>query len=160
MSRPALAVLLIGLLQMAGDATGVRALKGLGAATTAAPAPKVFSAVSGYETYTTGFFVEWDDERGARNSVPITAERYQGLRGPYNRRNVYGAVLAYGPVMPADLRDPVIRHALCGARPLLTELGLDVGRGRHLRIRYQTRPGLPAPAVPLVIAAPCGPEPR
>ena len=48
------------------------------------------------------------------------------MRGPYNRRNVYGAALAYAPVIPSTLRDPVIRHALCGDAPLLRELGVEV----------------------------------
>ena len=48
------------------------------------------------------------------------------MRGPYNRRNVYGAALAYAPVIPATLRDPVIQYGLCGDAPLLRELGVDL----------------------------------
>lgn len=44
------------------------------------------------------------------------------------RRNVYGAALAYAPVLPPALRDPVMRHALCGDAPLLRELGLRATR--------------------------------
>jgi hypothetical protein len=50
------------------------------------------------------------------------------MRGPYNRRNVYGAALAYAPVLPPALRDPVTKHALCGDAPLLRELGLRATR--------------------------------
>ncbi len=46
-TRNALAsgLLTLGLAQMAGDVLGIRALKGIAAATAASPAPKVFSAV-------------------------------------------------------------------------------------------------------------------
>src|SRR5215467_9112261 len=98
------ALLAIGLLQMAGDVFHLPALKGIGAATTASPAPRVFSSVRGLETYSTHFFLEWTDRDNWENSLQLTPELYAQLRGPYNRRNVYGAVLAYGPVLQADPR--------------------------------------------------------
>ena len=104
---------------MIGDLTGFLPLKSIAAATNASPAPKVFSAVQGLETYSTRFFLELDDRR-----VELTPDVYSRIRGPYNRRNVYGAALAYAPVLPPALRDPVMRRALCGNAPLLRELGL------------------------------------
>jgi len=109
----------LGVAQMIGDLTHVLPLKAIAAATLASPAPKVFSAVQGLETYSTRFFLEV----GARR-VELTPEVYSRIRGPYNRRNVYGAALAYAPVLPRELRDPVMRHALCGDAPLLRELGI------------------------------------
>lgn len=119
----AVLLVVIGTLQMAGDVFGIVPLRGLGAAIAASPAPKVFSAVQGLETYSTRFYVEWPGHR-----VEITPEIYGRLLGPYNRRNVYGAVLAYAPVIPAGLRDPVMKHALCGDAPLLRELGIAADR--------------------------------
>ena len=107
---------LLGLAQMAGDLLQVDALKGVAAATGASPAPKVFSAVRGLETYSTRFYLA---------GVEMTPEIYSRMRGPYNRRNVYGAALAYAPVLSASLRDPVMRYALCGDAPLLRELGIS-----------------------------------
>ena len=115
----AIALVLLGVAQMLGDITGLLPLKAIAAATNASPAPKVFSAVQGLETYSTRFFLELDDRR-----VELTPEVYSRIRGPYNRRNVYGAALAYAPVLPQALRDPVMRRALCGDAPLLRELGL------------------------------------
>lgn len=132
----------VGSLQMAADLMGWTTLKGLAAATMIAPAPKVFSAHQGYETYSTAFFIDYTDASGAQHSAQVTSERYAGVRGPYNRRNVYGAALAYGPVLPEGLRTPVMRYALCGGRPLLAELGIapaDVHR--ELRVRFVTRFG-------------------
>src|SRR5262249_3975793 len=138
--KAAVFLVALGLLQMGGDLLQQyaiapvdqvgRLLKGVGAASTASPAPKVFSSVRGLETYSTRFFVEWTDRGGATHSLHVTPEVYARLRGPYNRRNVYGAALAYGPVLPAELRDPVMRYAVCGNAPLLRELGIDPGQVR------------------------------
>jgi len=116
------AVLLValGLAQISGDLLQIAPLKGIAAATSASPAPKVFSAVRGLETYSTRFFIEWPGHR-----VEMTPEVYSRMRGPYNRRNVYGAALAYAPVLPPELRDPVMRRALCNGAPLLRELGVE-----------------------------------
>jgi len=143
-----LALLVIGLLQMAGDVFHLPALKGIGAATTASPAPRVFSSVKGLETYSTRFFLEWTDRAGRPHSVLLTSEFYARLRGPYNRRNVYGAVLAFGPVLQADPRtrrlfEAVAHYALCEGAPLLRELGIDSDQVQPgtVRIRLQPLPG-------------------
>jgi hypothetical protein len=168
MNRAAVALLIVGLLQMTGDllervglvAVG-RPLKGIGAATTASPAPKVFSAVRGVETYSTRFHLDWTDRGGQPHTLLLTPEIYGQVRGPYNRRNVYGAVLAYGPVLATDARtrpmfDSVARYALCGDAPLLRELGMDtadvVG---PVRVRYEPRPGADWGDLPQVLEAPC-----
>jgi hypothetical protein len=153
----------VGLLQMAGDLCECylservgRPLKGLGAATAASPAPKVFSAVRGLETYSTRFFLEWAGADGEAHSLELTPEVYARMRGPYNRRNVYGAALAYGPVLPAGLRDPVMAYAVCGDAPLLRELGIDPAQVRGpVRLRYEPRPGADMGELPRVLEAPC-----
>lgn len=147
---PAVLVVL-GLAQMAGDVFGLLPLKAVAAATNASPAPKVFSAVRGLETYSTRFFLEWDG-----GGVEVTSERYARLRGPYNRRNVYGAALAFAPVIPASLRDPVMQHALCGDAPLLRELGIDRSsiRGR-VTVRLEPLPGTVIAGLPTEFEAPC-----
>ena len=154
-------LLLLGLAQMAGDLIGLAALKGIAAATGASPAPKVFSAVKGLETYSTRFFIEWQDMPGAWHSVKVTPEMYARLRGPYNRRNVYGAVLAYGPVLSTDrsvrpMFEAVARYALCGGAPLLRELGIDPALVHgHVRLRLEPRPGVDLDGLPLTLEPPC-----
>ncbi len=152
---------LIGFAQMTGDLLHVSALKGIAAATGASPAPRVFSAVKGLETFSTRYFIEWINTAGAPHSVEITPERYAHLRGPYNRRNVYGAVLAYGPVLVSDPRtrpmfNAVSSYALCDDAPLLRELGIppEATKGT-LRIRLQTRAGVPPPDLPLILRPSC-----
>ena len=154
-------LLVLGLLQMAGDLAGVPALKGIGAASGASPAPKVFSAVRGLETYSTHFFMEWTDGAGEPQRAELTAELYSNVRGPYNRRNVYGAALAYGPVLSIDERtrplyEAVISYALCGDAPLLRELGLDPSDiGGDLRLVLEPMEGTDLGDLPRVLEVPC-----
>jgi hypothetical protein len=155
-------LLCLGVAQMAGDLTGVAALKGIASATGASPAPKVFSAVRGLETYSTRFFIEWKDRAGIAQFVELTPEIYARLAGPYNRRNVYGAVLAYGPVLSTDARtrpmfDAVARYALCGDAPLLRELDIDPASiTGPVRLRLEPRAGADVGNLPLVLEPPCG----
>ena len=161
MRKPVIALLVLGMLQMSADLLHLRALKGVAAATAASPAPKVFSSVRGLETYSSRFFVEWTDKSGVFHSILIRPETTAGLRGPYNRRNVYGAVLAYGPVLQSDpsarpMFDSISRYALCGDAPLLQELGIPVTEIRGTpRIRIETRPGTQAGDLPLEYEPSC-----
>jgi hypothetical protein len=163
MKKAAVFLVALGLLQMTGDLLERyisepvgRAIKGVAAATTASPAPKVFSSVKGLETYSTRFSLEWTDRTGVGHSLRITPELYARLRGPYNRRNVYGAALAYGPVLPESLREPVMHYALCGDAPLLRELGIEpsdiIG---PVRVRYEPLPGTDLGDLPSILEAPC-----
>lgn len=137
------AVLLgIGMLNMLGAAIGSRELQGIALATGMSPAPKVFSAVAGLETYSTCFFIEWTDQTGTEHRIELTPEVNGRMLGPYNRRNVYGAVLAYGPVLPEKMRNAVTTYGLCGDAPLLKELGIDPDRVvGHVRVRLEPLPG-------------------
>lgn len=152
---------LIGFAQMAGDVFHLNALKAVAAATAASPAPKVFSAIKGLETYSSRFYIESANGGANSQSVEITPELYSRLRGPYNRRNVFGAVLAYGPVLVSDfhtrpLFDDVSRYALCGEAPLLWELGLPASLVRPpIRVRIEVRPGSKIESLPLVLPVPC-----
>jgi hypothetical protein len=168
MKKSGLVLLVVGLLQMTGDIldqaglkTVGQTLKGFGAATTASPAPKVFSAVRGLETYSTRFYLEWTDRAGRPRVLRLTPEVCARMRGPYNRRNVYGAALAYGPVLAsAERTQPmfrsVMRYAMCGKAPLLVELGVNPAEieGR-VRVRYEALSGSDLGDLPRILEAPC-----
>lgn len=119
----------IGSVQMLGDLSAQPQIKAIGAVTQASPAPKVFTAQNGFETFSSRFFIDWRDVSGQTHTLELTPSTYRQLEGPYNRRNAYGAALSYGPVLAANPRtrpmlELVMDHAFCGKAPLLDELGI------------------------------------
>ncbi len=146
-------LLVLACLQLVGVALGVEPLAGLGAASAASPAPKVFTSSRGLEAFSSRYVLMLEDLTGRTQEHALTSERYAQLRGPYNRRNPYGAVLAFAPVLSTEPRTreaffSVARFALCGQAPLLRELGLDPhafkGSRRIVQVpRSNTRTSLP-----------------
>jgi hypothetical protein len=131
------ALLLLGLTQMAADALGLAWLRGIGAASVAAPLPKVFSDVAGLETFASRFELEVVTAAGVRRRE-ITPELYARLAGPYNRRNVYGAALSYAPRLPPALWQQVFCYGFAPAGPLRRELGLPAD-AFAVRVHITTR---------------------
>ena len=117
------ALLALGLTQMAGDALGIDWLRGIGAASVAAPLPKVFSDVRGLETFASRFELEVVTPAGEERRE-ITPELYARLAGPYNRRNVYGAALSYAPRLPTPLWRQVFCYGFAANGPLRRELAV------------------------------------
>lgn len=151
---------LLAVLQMGADLAGLAGLKAVAAATGASPAPRVFSAVRGLETYSTRFALEWRAADGSEQRLALTPESAARLRGPYNRRNVYGAALAYGPVLAADARtrpmlSAVLAHGLCAPGPLIQELLPGERGARALRIRYEPLRAGALGDLPLTIEVDC-----
>jgi hypothetical protein len=134
----AAALLVLGSLQMLGDAAGIAPLKGIGAALAASPLPKVFTDVRGLETFASEFTLLGTLPSGRELALPITPELYRRLGGPYNRRNVYGAALSYAPRLPRPLWQAVFCYGLGREGPLRRELGVPAG-ATHLRVRIATR---------------------
>ena len=123
-------LVVIGTVQMAGDLLGLDTVKAVGAATSASPAPKVFTAHKGFETYSSVFAVMWRDASGQEQELLLTPKVYGGVRGPYNRRNAYGAALSYAPVLDSNpltkpMLEAAIRHTFCGSSTILEEIGID-----------------------------------
>ena len=136
----ALGLVLVGCLPVTGYFLDSRVLRGLGAATAAAPFPKVFSDVDGLETFASEFTLHWRDGRGGTHALAISPELYSRLGGAYNRRNVYGAALSYAPRLPAELWQAVFCFGLAPQGPLRREFGLpDDARDFAVEIRTKTR---------------------
>ena len=117
-------IISIGLLQIVGYVTGLRALRGVGLALCSAPLPIVFTEVRGVETFASDFFIQFEDSLGNEHSLPITPKMYSRLEGPYNRRNIYGAAISYGPVLPDSIWKAVLNYGVCKGT-LVQELGID-----------------------------------
>lgn len=117
-------ILLLGLTRMAGHWWDCRWLQGLGAASGIAPFTKVFSSVDGYEAFTAQCGLRATDAAGIRQEIRLTPARYAGIRGPYLRRNVHGAMLVFAPRLPENLRASLHRQALRPHAGLRRELGI------------------------------------
>ena len=113
-------VCLIGSFQVIGYATGSQALRGIGLVSGFAPFPKVFCEADGYEPFAARFVLSGQLASGESIDIEMTPEIYSRLSGPYIRRNVYGAALAYAPRLPKELRQELHSHL----PQLFKELGL------------------------------------
>jgi len=134
---------LLGLLHMGADLSGLDTIKAVLASTALAPAPRVLSAINGFESFSNSLIVTFGTKRG-RVKVPLTRRQYDGVRGPYDRRNVYGAALGYGPVLIQSDRgkalfDAVANYAFCRDNGVLSELGLLSGKKtRWVSIEFES----------------------
>ncbi len=128
--------LLVGLvaLQIVADVVAWPAVKELAAAMQVSPAMKVFTAHQGYETHAAPFHLSWTHSNGAAQQLVLDPRSHASVEGPYNRRNVYGAAPAYGPILRADpklrvMQTSVMDYASCRPGTLRHEIGIpaDVG---------------------------------
>lgn len=134
----AMLVFILAMTQFIGGWLGIKSLKGLGASLAMAPYPKVFSDVEGLETFASSF--EIYTKRGDYwSSKLITPEVYQKLSGSYNRRNVYGAAISYGPKLPEPLKRQIFNYALINPGSLREELGLPLGDCYVVVIKTKTQ---------------------
>jgi hypothetical protein len=136
----------LGSLHMAADVLDMPKMKAVAAATQVSPAMKVFTAHRGYETHAARFSLHWRDEAGGTMILELTPATYARVSGPYNRRNVYGAAFAYGPLLRADpltrpMHDSVMRYALCTPGVLREEIGIP----RDVAITARVAPARPTP---------------
>lgn len=111
---------------MVGLLLGSSSIRGLGFATAASPLPLVFSHFRGVETFAARFELHVETPSGRKYRRKISSAVYSQLRGPYNRRNVYGAAIAYGPVLnqgtEPKMVKSVLEYGLCSRGPLHEEL--------------------------------------
>ena len=104
---PVLIVLVIGHISILGKLVGSETIQGLGFLTTASPLPLVFSEFRGVEGFASWFYIEYENEGNTRK-FRITPKLYEKLRGPYNRRNAYGAAIAGAPMLTGPTEKPMI----------------------------------------------------
>jgi hypothetical protein len=127
---PTRTVIGIGALQLAGFITQIDWLRDVGRLTTASPLPLVFSDFRGLETFSLEFNILAESKDGSTSAKTITPELYGQFKGPYNRRNVYGAALAYGPKLTGSqeksMVDSVLKYGFCGNGPLTPIFALSI----------------------------------
>lgn len=135
-------LLLLSCLQLAGTLLGLPILQGIGMASAASPLPRVFTANRGLEAFSSRYRLVLRDTAGDTRVLEMSSTLQARMRGPYNRRNAYGAIMAFGPILQVQPSTrsmflSVARHALCADAPLLRELGIDPTTIRGVRILEQ-----------------------
>lgn len=148
-------LVVVGCLQMVGDVFGMPAVKAAAAISHASPAPKVFTSQSGFETYSSRFVLRAWNPGEHPVELLLTPELNKRVRGPYNRRNAYGAAISYGPVLARSevtrpMFESVFAYAFCHPRGVAREVGLS-GK-RHYAVVVEPR-AIVQPAQPADAAA-------
>jgi len=136
----AIALIAIGSLQMIGYFAQSKILRGLGLASGVSPFPKVFSEADGYEAFAASFEIHGTTPDGKPWKRQLDPAWYANLTGPYNRRNVYGAALAFAPRLPEKLRDTLLQQALSTGSAMRNELQIP-GELTGLEIQITPRSG-------------------
>lgn len=121
-----LLLVLIGLIQSIGYLTGQPWLKSIGVMSVSSPLPIVFTEQKALETFANDFFLEYEDKKGVKQSIQLTSALYKKLNAPYNYRNVLGAAISYGPVLPKPVVNSVLEYAFQNPGNISLALGLDV----------------------------------
>ncbi len=149
----------MGSIQMISDLLDQPRLRNLGLATGMSPAIRAFSTHRSLETFAIDCFLEWTDPDGRWHTLILTPEIYRQLAGPYNRRNVYGTALAYGPILAIEqpvVFESVVRYALCGNGSLQQKFGMNTNSERELiRIRYEPITGTDMNGLPRQLEVSC-----
>ena len=132
-------LIIVGLLQSVGHVTGSKILKQLGMLTVASPLPLVFTEQKGFlETFASEFTLVYEVQ-GQEKRVPITPELYAKLDKPYNYRNVLGAAISYGPILPEPLVSSVLNYAFVSPAPLSQALGIVNLRYAYIELKSKTK---------------------
>ncbi len=131
---------------MTGDLLELPSVFAIGAASSASPAPKVFTSFRGYEVFSSKFYFEWTDLKGQKISRLITPESYFGAKGPYHYLHAYRVALSYGPFLRRgafkNLVDAVTYSAICEEAPFIKNLGIDPSSIRYpVTIKAIPKPG-------------------
>ncbi|GEM_PF-3358755 len=120
----------LGLAQMLGATTGWHALRTPAALSLASPAPRVFSAVAGFEVFAARTEIAIESADGSWHQVAIEPAVQARARGPFLRRSVYAAALAYGWHLQRGQLEALWHRTMirgfCAGDGVGAELGLPV----------------------------------
>lgn len=135
-------LIFLGTIKVIADICGWPTISAVAAVTQTAPAMKVFTAHNGYETFSSIYTLSLIDADDKHHVFTLTPEIYDGLKGPYNRRNVYGAAIAYGPILSSSTHtsamwQSVARSAFCEHASIIHELGVNVTEVKTVVMQYQ-----------------------
>jgi uncharacterized membrane protein len=132
-------LIFVGLLQSFGYVLGNKTIKQLGLITVASPLPIVFTQQKGFlETFALDFTLVYEKD-GKEERLKITPELYAKLDKPYNYRNVLGAAISYGPILPKPLAKSVLDYAFVEPAVLSKAFHLGALKKVHLELNSKTK---------------------
>jgi sterol desaturase/sphingolipid hydroxylase (fatty acid hydroxylase superfamily) len=103
-------------------------IRGIAFATSASPLPLVFSAYNGVETFSTSFEFNITFMNGTTRSQMMDHKVYGMMKGPYNRKNMFGVALSHGPFFDKEnmiqVRQQILHWGLCNPGDLAKEFGI------------------------------------
>lgn len=134
---------LLGALNMLGVIFHSQTMKGIATISTASPLPFVFSAYQGIETFSTKLAMEVTFKNGTEIRIDLDHKLYSKMKGPYNRKNVIGAVFSHGPFFQdpklIQIRDQILDWGFCKGH-LVEEFGIhDQVQKAIIDIRSKTK---------------------
>lgn len=110
-------LLLLGSLNTIGFILNSNTIKGIAFATASSPLPLVFSAYNGVETFSAKYSLNISVANGTNIMLELDNKIYGKLTGPYNRRNVYGAMFSHAPfftdIKLILLRELLLKRSIC-----------------------------------------------
>lgn len=138
-------VFVIGMMSMIGFMFEFPALRAIGFMTGASPLPLVFSAYNGKETFSNNFTLVVETSGTVNNDyIPSVMKTYNfnfdnklysKLEGPYNRKNMYGAMFSHGVFFEdqrlIDIRTDFIRNVVLKKVGVLEEFGIPKDEDIH-----------------------------
>lgn len=144
---PMIALVVVGSLQIVGWISGIKPLAALGFMTNAAPLPLVFSDFRGIEPFSSRYRIRFVRVDGTERVVDVTPDAYARLEGPYNFRNVFGAVFAFGPKLETPeetaMWESVMRWAFFNPGLVASTLGESTPLARVDVVQESRARGIP-----------------
>ena len=132
-------LVLLGLMQSIGYVMGNKTIKSLGLLTVASPLPIVFTQQKGFlETFALDFTLVYE-EQSLEKSIRITPELYAKLDKPYNYRNVLGAAISYGPILPEALVQSVLGYAFVEPATVSKAFGIGEMKNAYIKLTSKTK---------------------
>lgn len=130
-------LVLVGLLQSIGYLFELKPMKQLGMVSVSSPLPIVFTQQKGFlETFASEFTLVYE-ENGVQKRIVITPELYAKFDKPYNYRNVVGAAISYGPLLPEPLVSSVLHYAFVD--PGIMREAFDLPRMSNASIELRSK---------------------
>lgn len=122
------ALFVLGCLNIIGVIFNSPSIKGFATMTTASPLPFVFTSYNGIETFSTTFNLDITFRNGSKSEILMDHKLYSKMQGPYQKRNMVGAVFSHGPFFKdprmLEIRNQVLHWSFCQEH-LTKEFGIN-----------------------------------